>query len=95
MSEENEFRMLVRFPDQSPSFAYGFEAGTIWTDMIEGREIRDRAVNEHNRAVIEEMANARGYDIQRLEPSEVPGWLWLTAVPAPKGFRVHEGGKGK
>ena len=69
--QDNEMGLLVSFPDQSESFALGFEAGQIWQEMDgKGKLVIDRGYDEgipvhsDNITVIQNMARVRGYEIK-------------------------------
>lgn len=83
MTDENEMSLLVSFPDQSESFVLGFEAGQIWQEIEgEGKLVIDRGFSEglpvhtDNITVIQNMARARGYEIQT-KPSGTEGWTGI------------------
>lgn len=89
---DGEYRCLVKFPDQSASFVHGFECGTHWRAMETGAEIERVAVHDENVECLERMCNAAGYEPE-FEKSDVHGWTWFEARPAPKGLRVIDGGQ--
>jgi hypothetical protein len=93
---EAGYRLLVSFPDQSPSFTYGFEAGCLWTTMRQGGLAEIAATTRvENREVIRRMADHLGYALD-VEPTETEGWDDTTLMkikPArervnPHGLRV-------
>jgi hypothetical protein len=73
------FSLELRFPDQSPSFAYGFEAGSIYELMRQGELVIDRGFNEgfplrvENTELYNGLANLKSYVIERGE--EKDGWI--------------------
>jgi hypothetical protein len=72
MSLDNEsandgpgYRLILSFPDQSPSFAFGFAAGQIWAEMKrnEQAELAFDVASE-NRDVVYRMAEALGWEVE-------------------------------
>ena len=100
MSDESEvhdgYQLLVSFPDQSPTFCHGFEAGKLWAEMRGGLSAEiETTTRVENREVILRMATAEGWEVRRT-PSSVDGWD-LTSMqkygpasdtPNPHGLRV-------
>lgn len=93
---EDGYQLLVSFPDQSPPFTYGFEAGNIWA-MLTANLVSELnfTTRVENREVIMRMAAARGWRIDvKLDVAE--GWDDTTFVkigpglvtPNPHGLRV-------
>jgi hypothetical protein len=66
MSENASYLLLVAFPDGSPSFVHGFEAGQIWRRMREGREaeIENLTVHAANEEVVRRMAVSEGWECE-------------------------------
>lgn len=61
-----EYACIVPFPDESASFANGFEAGMIWVRMEAGEqriEFISMPLHAGNAEVFRRMAAARGYDL--------------------------------
>lgn len=105
MSEEQgSYNLVVGFPDGSPSFVHGFQAGQIWECMARGDPSMALTVRLDNEEVIRRMAAAKGYDVkwEALEPIE-HGWasasLSLAEAPSATdkaraiGFSVVKGDK--
>lgn len=92
MSEPDslEFSLLVKFPDQSPSFTHGFEAGQIWTEFKNGvKAISERIVHAANEQVLRDIAKELHYHIV-FEVTEYPDWLRMDAWPmAVKPKKSH------
>ena len=90
MMEDAEFMPLVRFPDQSPSFVLGFEAGMVWSRMQQGEAIIENAIPYHveNLEVFQRMADAGGdiVDARRLEQIE---WAEITFRKRPPARGSH------
>lgn len=86
------YELVVAFPDDSPSFCYGFEAGGLWERMKRGdvAEIEVTTRNE-NHEVIARMGVALGWTVA-VKPSEVDGWDYTTltkVAPAPERANPH------
>jgi hypothetical protein len=67
--------LIISFPDQSASFAHGFEAGKIWNDMQRG----DKAglayhTSPENRELLRRMADHLGWHIESHPSTEVAEW---------------------
>ena len=79
-TDPQNMSLLVGFPDGSPSFVNGFEAGAIWQQLDSGSvEPIDCGfeagfpVHTENVEVIRRMAKARGFNVEtRAECEE--GW---------------------
>lgn len=96
MTEQTFQRLLVAFPDQSESFALGFEVGQLWQMMSSGQfSIVERVTHANNREVIRRVADHLGFSVTMI-PSDVEGWdcTRLCKVrpererPNPYGLRV-------
>lgn len=84
--------LIVSFPDQSPSFVNGFEAGKLWERMRSGAEAEIEAVTHtENREVIDRMALAEGWEVER-KSSEVNGWDYITLTKGKKPDRLNPHG---
>jgi hypothetical protein len=91
-----KYRLLVSFPDDSASFAHGFEAGQIWQRMGDG-DLAELELTTHtaNREVIRRMADNLGWDVEVLA-SDIEGWDYTKLVKRrperqranPHGLRV-------
>lgn len=92
--DANEFRCIVPFPDQHPSFCTGFEAGMIWQRMIAGETKiggdDEVAMHRDNREVFERMAAAQGYDFSAEEIDDI--WSIFTFSKRRQRFRAIAGG---
>lgn len=95
-----DFGLVVAFPDGSPSFVHGFEAGALWELMTTGTVAEiERTTHRENREVISRMAVAEGWSVE-FAASEVDGWDYakLTkdkTAPThsnPNGLRLVHGG---
>jgi squalene cyclase len=64
MSEGGSWGLLVAFPDGSPSFVHGFEAGQISERLTNGREseIENLTVHAANEEVIRRLCIAQGWE---------------------------------
>lgn len=51
-----ESSLLISFPDQSPAFCYGYEAGIIWGKMEMGIPDLHVTIHESNIGLIKTMA---------------------------------------
>ncbi|WP_243368907.1 hypothetical protein [Microvirga solisilvae] len=79
-AETVEYGLIVSFPDQSPGFTHGFEAGMLWLRMSESTE-REIEITTHadNREVIQRMAASLGWS-SAINPSGVEGWDYTQLV---------------
>ena len=93
---DGEWGLVVAFPDGSPSFVHGFEAGGIWERMRSGREAEiEITTQSDNREVLRRMAIAEGWTLES-KPTEVEGWDYTVLTknrgapdrPNPHGLRV-------
>jgi len=66
MTDKEGWGLLVAFPDGSPSFVHGFEAGQIWQRIRDGREaeIEKLTVHSANEEVIRRMAITDGWECE-------------------------------
>lgn len=97
------YQLVVAFPDESPSFARGFEAGKLWEEMdvwdLVGHGLIEATTMTENREVIRRMAVARGWEVD-VTPTETEGWDYTVlnklggqpVTPNPQGFRIIKGG---
>lgn len=75
MAEPVEHGLIVSFPDQSPTFTLGFEAGMIWQRIESGERAFDVVCRIENKAVINRMAAARKGGVIFEEGTDHPeGW---------------------
>jgi len=99
MSDDDKpYGLLVSFPDQSPNFVHGFEAGQIWQRLESGSELEIEATTHvDNREVIRRMADQCGFETD-IRPTDVEGWDQTTLTkrrparqrPNPYGLRLVE-----
>lgn len=100
MADEDDksatYGLVVAFPDPSPSFVHGFEAGGLWEKLKNGETAEIQATTHvENREVIARMADAEGWEIE-VKPTEVEGWDFTKLEkkrparekPNPHGLRV-------
>jgi hypothetical protein len=97
MSEET-YELIFSFPDQSDSFARGFEAGMIWEMMKAPVTHFSMAVHTANEEVIRRQAEAADKEVT-FEPTDYEGWLDMTvfdrlpySIRARAKFKVIQGG---
>ena len=85
MTEDVRYMPVVSFPDQSPSFVHGFEAGMIWQQMQDGLDPIEPeiAVQRANREVFENMANSAGYNLDTEEYADTE-WMTVKFTRQPK-----------
>jgi len=60
MSDEINYQCILQFDDQDPKFAYGFQAGQIWTKMDSGEPFDEQfcgAILE----MVQRMASRKNY----------------------------------
>lgn len=91
------YELVVAFPDPSPCFVHGFEAGQIYEHMLnpENPPEIERTTHVENREVLERLAIASGWRLER-QPSGTEGWDYtkLTKAkpplerPNPHGLRI-------
>ncbi|MDE2098013.1 MAG: hypothetical protein KGL39_12240 [Patescibacteria group bacterium] len=91
-TDEQTYRLVVSFPDQSASFVHGFEAGRI-DEQMRGGHVTEIEVTTHteNREVLTRMAVAVGWDIE-CKSSGTSGWDFTKLVktkPAPVRPNPH------
>lgn len=87
------WRPIVTFPDGSPSFVHGFEAGGIWHDMQGAPREFERTVHTENEEVVRRMARHMGYKVE-FEATEFEEWAVATFTKQrPEGALHVVGGK--
>lgn len=102
-NEQSGYQLVVAFPDQSPNFAHGFEAGKIYERLSrlnvgEGSiaGVYELIVPE-NEEVIRRIAEAKGWQVEIVPSTEAPTeWLKVAFVkvgpsatkPNPHGLRI-------
>lgn len=74
---ETTHGLILPFPDQSPSFCHGFEAGNVWTELKTKTFVDGRTVRVENTEVLKAIAAHYGYTATLVE-SEVEGWLYMS-----------------
>ncbi|WP_085025568.1 hypothetical protein [Ensifer aridi] len=88
-----EFRCLVPFPDQSPSFVHGYEAGMVEQQMTSGEQLigGKEGFPKHvaNTEVFRRMAAAHGYDVE--VESYDDEWAYFTFTKWPKRLKIVGG----
>jgi hypothetical protein len=90
MSENVSYGLLVSFPDGSPSFVHGYEAGLVGSDMKRAEPEIKRTVHIENKEVLTRMAISYGYSFE-FEACSVEGWLEATfnKIAEPKRVNPH------
>jgi hypothetical protein len=79
MTDEPGWSLTFAFPDQSPSFAYGFSCGRVWEQMKSpGASVIGGTFPVETRDTIEGMAMALGW-IETIEDMG-EGWINVTLV---------------
>jgi hypothetical protein len=71
------WRLLVAFPDQSPSFAHGVEAGKIWMRLKTEAGTIECVTMVENAEVLRRLAEYQGWRVEHTL-SEVAGWNQTT-----------------
>ncbi len=69
-------RLLMAFVDQSPSFAYGFEAGKVWAEMGSNRRVIEGQYHEENHEQLMRCAQTKGYHVISIT-GQGSGWVLL------------------
>lgn len=97
MAEEQEmtgYKLAVSFPDQSPSFCYGFEAGKLWERMESGTVAEiEMTTRIENREVIARCADYLGWSVDEVKPSATEGWDFTKLTKTrPAGVRDNPHG---
>src|SRR5579864_3843583 len=91
--DESGWRLVVEFPDQSPSFAHGVEVGKLWQRMDAGTVAEFECFTlAENREVLRRIADYLGWIIEhRWAPVE--GWDdSVFKKVAPRGRRHNPQG---
>lgn len=78
------YEPIFSFPDQSPSFVNGFEAGLVWAEVERGKAVIKRTVHAQNEEVFRRMAKARGYAISFDETEGFETWAELELTKKPE-----------
>ncbi len=86
----SEMEMVVAFPDGSPAFVHGFEAGGIWRELrFDGPDVLDYGfeigfpLHTENVGLFQRLAAITGYAVE-MKPTELEEW---TAVRFTKSRR--------
>lgn len=93
MSEKTNMTMAVAFPDGSPSFVHGFEAGMVYQEMKEGRLVIDRGIEEGfpvhtaNIELFQRLATANSFHLE-LQSTDLEEWTAMRLTYAPGGGRA-------
>ena len=61
MSDVGGYELVLAFPDASPSFAHGMEAGRLWERLRQERRVHEEMIHTANREVVGRLAAAYGY----------------------------------
>jgi hypothetical protein len=77
MSKEEGYGLVIEFPDQAPSFAYGFEAGQVYALMMEKVSRIKRTINDENVDLISQMAARCEYSVKFNHAAD--GWAEMVA----------------
>lgn len=89
-SADERYRLIVAFPDGSPSFVHGYEAGKLGYRMqFTAEQTIEEMVHTANEEVLRRMAVAYGWSAE-FEISEIEEWttVRLTRLPAKKHLAV-------
>lgn len=82
MSEDGDskFVKIIEFPDRSPLFAKGFEAGVVWAYLLNDAPIQNVMVSDENHDFIQTMCGHFG-KLATFAATESPVWFCLTVSP--------------
>lgn len=91
------YKLVVKFPDPSPSFVHGFEAGRLWQRMSGNERVIDETVHVENQELIMGMAMSKAFADSFGEAKD--GWMSVQLVnttfdadPHGEYFWVQRGG---
>ena len=56
LDNQSGWKQMITFPDQSASFAHGFEAGTVWHELKTDMFPRGKTVRAENIELMKAMA---------------------------------------
>lgn len=99
--QSSGWSLVLAFPDETPSFAHGFEAGRIY-ERICRMNVGEDAVaeiveitNAENRELVQRMAAVKGWAVE-IAPTGTEGWDSVTfrktgpssKRPNPNGLRI-------
>ncbi len=62
-SDDVQYGLIVAFPDQSPSFVHGYEAGQIATEMQNRPSEIEKTVHAENKEILTRIALSQGYSV--------------------------------
>lgn len=89
MADQNaEYNLAVRFDDQSPSFAMGFECGTFAGKVSTKCRLDPMTIHSVNKAQIQALADHYEYDITFAFVNDD----WLTVQGTPKSWETLDDG---
>lgn len=95
MSDESGWQLVVEYPDQSPSFGHGVEAGKLWQRMVAGTVAEFECYTlPENREVLRRIAAHLGWHIDRTSDGDFWDYSKFTkiasrsATPNPRGFHI-------
>lgn len=74
-----DWKPVISFTDQSPSFAHGAEFGMIY-EQLSSKTFKTRAVRVENQEVLKAAAAHFGH-IAVFTDSEVEGWVFMELKP--------------
>lgn len=75
----SDYRLVLKFEDDSPSFASGFETGFLYKEMSDGGEIEDKYIHRTNVSMIEKVCEHFKYEYS-ITPLD-SDWCLLNAKP--------------
>ena len=82
----DNYEIVIRFDDESPSFVHGFESGMIWAAMEAGASPISRMVHTDIAVLLQRMAENHGYILSMESISD--GWINATFQKIP--YRMRE-----
>jgi len=74
MSDDDGWKLVMAFPDQSPNFAHGFACGRVWEQMKSGRSPIEGTLPAECQTTIEAMAHGWVERIDKLDDD----WISVT-----------------
>jgi hypothetical protein len=94
MSNESNMSVVISFPDQSKSFAYGFQMGMLYNalsnepDLVDHGFLKGLPLRVENQDLIEQMAQHFGYKTE-YKTTGVAGYIGvrLTRIQLPESIR--------
>lgn len=88
MNEQARWGLIVAFPDDSPSFTNGYEAGQIGRRMQCAEPSIETTLHTENAEVISNMALHYGYTVD-IKPTDVAGWSECKLTKARPAGALH------